>query len=726
MSILKKVRKKIFGKGYKVKRKKRGQGPKMEASGSTQKRTHEMPSYRKQGGGKGKKHKDFSFKAALKAFLWRATVYAGIVLVILVAWVSYDLPDINDLNKFTKAPSILIKSEDGQIIGSFGDIYGDYIPFNAMPMSLVDAVVATEDRNFYHHFGVDPFGLIRAMAANVRAHHVVQGGSTITQQVAKNVFLTPERSLIRKIKEMLLAIKLERRFSKQDIMSIYLNRVYLGAGNYGVDAASRRYFDKSARELTLSESAIMAGLLKAPSRFAPTSNPALSTKRAEQVLVNMADAGYLTEAQATHAREELTKSMGGRKRNSQSAMYFADWIMDQLPEFVANVQEDMIVTSTLRPDWQLLAEKSINDIMDKDGAPHNASQAALVSMTPDGAIRAMIGGRSYAESQFNRAAQSLRQPGSSFKLFVYLAGLESGFTPETMVDDHPISIKIVGGYWQPHNYTNKYLGEITLKEAVTQSVNTVAVQVAEQAGLDHVISVARRLGITSDLQEVPSIALGSTEVSLLELTNAYAHLATGGGIVYPYGIIKIETARGEPLYERSVPSTGAVLQPSVVGAMNEMLESVVTNGTGKAAQIGRPIAGKTGTTSDYRDAWFMGFTPDLVTGVWVGNDNNTPMKKVTGGMLPAQIWHGYMANALKDTPPHDIPRGGGFFSSILPWQGNIQERPLQPGQPEPEPAAEPATTDQPTVPVTEKDLAPPSQKEDKAHLGPQFWNTLLR
>jgi len=693
------LRRKILKLFVRKRPQKRKNPPRMESGNGPKKRGQELPFYRRHGSRK----KKFQFKRALK----KVTVYGGIAATVLLAWIFLTLPDIDDLNTFNKAPSILIKSEDGQIIGSFGDIYGDYIPFNETPASLVDAVIATEDRNFYYHFGIDPFGLARAMIANIRAQHVVQGGSTITQQVAKNVFLTPERSLIRKIKEALLALKLEQRFSKQDIMSIYLNRVYLGAGNYGIDAAAHRYFDKSAREMTLPESAIIAGLLKAPSRFAPTSNPELSQKRADQVLVNMADAQYLTEAQVQKARDELAKSMNKRKRNSQSTYYFADWVLDQLPEYVGNVQEDMVVTTTLRPDWQLLGEKAINDIMDKDGEPHEASQAALLSMTPDGAIRAMIGGRSYAESQYNRATQSLRQPGSAFKLFVYLAGLEAGLTPDSIVEDKPVSIKVSGGYWQPHNYTNKYLGNITVEEAVTQSINTVAVQVAEYAGLDHVIKVAHRLGITSDLAPLPSIALGSTEVSLLELTNAYAHLASGGAIVYPYGIIRIDTSKGETVYERSPPGSGGVLNGSVVGMMNQMLGSVVTNGTGRAAQIGRPIAGKTGTTSDYRDAWFMGFSADLVTGVWVGNDNNQPMKKVTGGMLPARIWHNYMQAALQNTPVRDIPTGGGFFS-FLPWQGGG------------------GTPDYPTH--KEGIVQQPSgdNSDNDVKLGPNFWNKLLR
>jgi len=679
------------------KRKKKRNPPSLESKSQGQKRGSDLPVYPRNRSALKKP------RSLLRRAVRRVGGYVLALIAVWAAWIYFTLPNIDNLNNFNKAPSILIKSEDGTIIGSFGDIYGDYIRYSEFPTSLIDAVVATEDRNFFHHFGIDPFGLLRATFANIRAGHVVQGGSTITQQVAKNVFLTPERSINRKVKEILLAFKLEHRFSKQDILSIYLNRVYLGAGSYGVDAASRRYFDHSARYMTLSESAVMAGLLKAPSRFAPTSNPALSRQRADQVILNMEEAGYLSEQQSLKARRELDKTMNARVKTSQSTLYFADWIMDELPDYIGNVQQDMVVITTLRPAWQALAEKAVNDVMDKEGAPHEASQAALLSMTPDGAVRAMIGGRSYAQSQYNRATQALRQPGSAFKLFVYLAGLESGMTPDTMVEDKPISIKIPGGYWEPKNYTNKYLGEITLKEAITESVNTVAVQVAQQVGLDRVIGVARRLGITSDLDPVPSIALGSTEVSLMELTTAYGHLAARGQIVYPYGILEVDTAGGQPIYQRHASGDGVVLRSDIVGKMDEMLMSVVENGTGRAARIGRPVAGKTGTTSDYRDAWFMGFTPDLVTGVWVGNDDNTPMKKVTGGVLPAQIWHNYMMAALAGTPEHSIPTDGGFLSSILPWQRGDAYHP------------------EPQRPIDK----PPENNDGGVNLGKAFWDKLM-
>lgn len=600
----------------------------------------------------------------LRRFMHVAVVVG--VLAVFLFWIT--LPSIHELSDFKRKTSIVITSEDGQIITSYGDVYGKFVPFKDLPKSLVDALIATEDRNFYYHPGIDPIGLARAAIANFRAGHVVQGGSTLTQQVAKNVFLTPERSMMRKFREMLLAFKLELNFSKEDIITIYLNRVYLGAGNYGVDAAAKRYFGKPASEMTLSESAIIAGLLKAPSRFAPTSNPKLSQKRAEQVILNMVDAGYITPDKALRARADIPKALIGRKNIAQSNLYFGDYVLDQIPKFFTNVNEDIVVTTTLRPDMQTAAENAIKEVMDKEAEKYKVSQAALVAMSPDGAIRALIGGRDYGESQFNRAYQSFRQPGSSFKLFVYLAGLEAGLTPDTIVDDHPITINTGVGTWSPKNYDGDYNGEMPLRRAVAKSINTVAVQVSEQAGRGRVAAMAKRLGITSHIEPVASIALGTNEVNLIDMTTAYAHLASDGRAVKPYAIQTIRTKKGELVYEHPDERQPIVLRPDIVGMMNDLLSGVVQYGTGTRANIGRPAAGKTGTTSDYRDAWFMGYTPDLVAGVWVGNDNNVAMKKVTGGTLPAPIWAAFMKQALADVPPHPLPIRS---AEPLPWQTTV-------------------------------------------------------
>ncbi len=693
MSLRSRLRKLFSGK----RRRRRHHGPMLESRshGKRERMDSDLPAYPR-------------YRARrphwFKRFVKKTALYGGLIVGLFLAWCLVTLPSIDELDKFARAPSILVKSEDGQIVGSFGDIYGDYVGFDDLPASLIDAVLATEDRNFYYHIGIDPFGLARALIVDIKAGKIVQGGSTITQQVAKNVFLTPERSIIRKIKEMILAIKLEWRFTKQEILSIYLNRVYLGAGSYGVDAAARRYFGVPARDMTLSESAIIAGLLKAPSRFAPTSNPELARRRAQQVLLNMQDAGYLSGEQTQKAIADLGKAMENRQHSSQSALYFTDWILDQIPEYVGSVEEDLIVITTLRPDWQALAEKALTQVMDKEGETYEAAQAAILAMTPDGAVRAMIGGRSYGASQYNRATQAMRQPGSAFKPFVYLAALEAGVTPETLVDDRPITIPAVGGDWSPRNYTGKYLGTITVREALTESINTVAAQIAINVGLDRVINIAHRLGIASPIDPVPSIALGSIEVSLLELTTAYAHLAAEGNLVIPHGILEIQNTGGDVLYQRHPSRLGAVLGKNTVGQINDMLMNVIENGTGQRARIGRPAAGKTGTTSDYRDAWFVGYTPQLITGVWIGNDDNAPMKKVTGGMLPAAIWHDFMVAALAGAPVMNIPTGGGFFPS-LPWQRDAGMRDYPQGGAQP--------------------WQQPTQAEQDVNLGQGFWEKLF-
>jgi penicillin-binding protein 1A len=620
----------------------------------------------------------------LKAILRRLFMPLVIIFAAGAAYLWYDLPDISKFGDFKKTPSIIVKAEDGTILGTYGDVYGDYVSYDQLPKYVIQAVVATEDRNFFWHFGVDPLGLMRATYVNLRAHHVVQGGSTITQQLAKNVFLTPARTFKRKLQEMVLAFELERRFTKQQILTLYLNRVYMGAGNYGVDAASRRYFGHSVRNISLNEAAILVGLLKAPSRYAPTSNPDLSERRATQVLENMVDAHYLSQKEADAAKADFGNDDEATYRDSHGfgSFYFSDWVVGQIPEYTNTEgapQEDIIVSTTLNTEWQHLAEDAVSKVMDEKGKNMNASQAALMAMTPSGEIKAMVGGRNYRASQFNRVTQALRQPGSSFKLFVYLAGLEAGFTPESTMEDKPIDV----GNWHPRDYTGKYLGMMTLTEAFAQSINSIAVQLSETTGRSRVVDMARRLGISSDMNPDPSIALGTNEVTLFDMTKAYAHVAAGGESVYPFAIKKIENSAGKVLYQRNGTGGGRELTREVVEMMNHMLLAVTTIGTGRAATIGRPVAGKTGTTSDYRDAWFIGFTPQLVAGVWVGNDDTHPMKKVTGGSLPASIWHSFMIEAMKKFPVTAIPESTGSGGGILPWLFQGPATSLTPGSPSP-------------------------------------------
>jgi penicillin-binding protein 1A len=496
--------------------------------------------------------------------------------------------------------------------------------------------------------------MLRALYVDIRSGRMVQGGSTITQQLAKNVFLTPQRTLLRKLQEAVLAIWLERHYSKDQLLEIYLNRVYFGAGAYGVDAAARRYFGKSARDVDVFQSAMIAGLLKAPSKFSPTHDHDLAAGRARQVLDNMVHAGYLTESEATTAKAE-SGSLADVPVIAPGPRYFADWVQDALAG--DSYSGDIVVQTTLDPRLQAAAEAAVKRQLDKEGQRYHASQATLLAMSPDGAVRAMVGGRDYSTSQFNRVVQAQRQPGSSFKMFVYLTALENGMKPSDVFIDGPVDI----GGWKPHDFEPGYLGPVTMSEALAQSLNTVAAQVAVKVGVPKIIETAHRLGITSTLPNDASIALGTGEVSLLDLTSAYAVLANGGNGVWPYGVTQVRDSEGHVLFDRTGGGPGQLIDPNVVGQMNGMLAGVIGHGTGKAAEIGRPEAGKTGTTSDFRDAWFVGYTPDLVAGVWFGNDDNAPMHNVSGGTLPARAWHDFMTVALAGTPPHPL---AGTVSAI--------------------------------------------------------------
>jgi len=578
-----------------------------------------------------------------------AAVWGLVVAACLLAWVATTLPDIRDLGHSDRHPSVSLRAADGSLIATYGDLYGETLQLTDLPKALPEAVIATEDRRFYHHFGLDLLGMARAAFANLRAGHVVEGGSTLTQQLAKNIFLTPDRTLLRKAQEALLALWLEHHFGKDRLLEIYLNRVYLGAGAYGVDAAARRYFGKSARSLDTYECALLAGLLKAPSKYSPAGNRARAAKRTAQVLDNMVAAGYLTPQEAAAAGTHSIV-LAAVPVTQPAMRYFADWIEDQAA--AGGYGGDIIVTTTLDPQLQAAAEQAVEASLARDGAKDEASQAALVAMSPDGAVRAMVGGRDYGESQFNRVTQAARQPGSAFKPFVYLAGLEHGLHPDDRFVDGPLHI----GTWQPHNFENSYRGEVTMAEALAQSINTVAVQIGQRAGMKNVVAVAHRLGIASDLNPDPSLALGSGEVTLLELTSAYCAFASGGNGAWPYGIAEIHDSSGKLLFRRQGGGPGRVIEPEYVNELNTMLAGVISGGTGRAAQIGRPAAGKTGTTSDFRDALFVGYAGDLVAGVWFGNDDDSPMNHVTGGTLPARTWHDFMMAALKGKPARPLPQ----------------------------------------------------------------------
>ena len=598
-------------------------------------------------------------KWTMTAVVWIMTFGIG-----LVAWYASDLPDINDALKATRQPTVTLLAVDGSLLTTRGDLYGQPLGVKDVPVVLSQAVLATEDRRFYKHFGLDLIGIARATYSNLKAGRIVQGGSTITQQLAKNLFLTPERSFKRKAQELILSLWLEHRFSKEQILTIYLNRAYLGAGTHGVDAAARRYFGVSAKRVNIFEAAMIAGLLKAPSRYNPWANLELAKKRAGQVLVNMVDAGYLSKGEA---RRAIKHAYVRRIPKSLTAGYFVDWALNQVSGYLTPGDRDIVVTTTLDPAIQQAAERRLVEVLDGPGEKARASQAALVALAEHGAVRAMVGGRLYSKSPFNRATQARRQPGSAFKPFVFLAALEMGMRTNQTFKDAPIKI----GKWTPRNFNRRYLGDVTMAEAFSHSLNTAAVRIGQRVGLTNIAETANRLGIPGNIQLTPSLSLGTHDVSLINLTAAYAPFANGGIAVWPYGILEIRDDNNKVLYSREGSGLGRVVRHDHVVAMNQMMEDVIANGTGKAAYLDWPAAGKTGTSQNHRDAWFVGYTANLVTGVWIGNDNGTPMMRVTGGGLPAILWKRFMIDAHQGLTRHalpsfELPEGSDRFNATFP------------------------------------------------------------
>jgi penicillin-binding protein 1A len=605
----------------------------------------------------------------------RSLIYWGIVLSIwgavgigaIFLYYGAQMPNATTWAIPDRPPNIKIVASDGSIIANRGATGGEALSLDSMSPYLPEAVISIEDRRFYYHFGFDPIGLARAVVTNVLSGHTVQGGSTLTQQLAKNMFLTPERTMERKVQEVLLAIWLEHKFTKDEILAMYLNRVYFGANAYGVEAAARRYFNKSARDLNLMEAATIAGLLKAPSRLSPAKDPAAAKARAEVVLGAMRDAGYVSEKQVQSALAQTPDP--ARPYMSSAGQYVADMVMDRLHDMVGDVKEDLIVDTTIDPALEAQAGDVIRNAIDKEGKRLNLSQGALVSIDGTGAIRALVGGKDYAESQYDRAYKAMRQPGSAFKPFVYAAAIEHGDTPDSVRNDAPVRI----GDWTPENYEKKYNGPVTLSYALAHSLNTIAAQLVMEAGPDQVIKVAHRMGIESDLQPNASIALGTSEVTLMDLTAAYAPFMNGGYKATPHVVRRITTAKGKVLYENTYDDPPRVLDQNVVAMMNSMLMRVVTEGTGRAARLsGWDVAGKTGTTQSSRDALFVGFTSSLTTGVWFGNDDGTPMKKVTGGGIPAETWHQFMVQALKGVTPAPLfGTSGGPIAPVGPPKSDV-------------------------------------------------------
>jgi penicillin-binding protein 1A len=580
-----------------------------------------------------------------------AAIWLAIAAGVIVAWYGADLPDVEAALAPTRRPAITVLAADGQELATVGDFYGRPVEVKDLPPAVPLAFLAAEDRRFYDHFGVDPIGIARAAVSNLRAGRVVQGGSTITQQAAKNLFLDPERTIKRKIQEVLLALWLERKFSKDQILAIYLNRVYFGAGAYGIDAAARRFFDRPATRLSTYEAALLAGLLKAPSRYNPIADADAAAERAREVLSRMVNAGFLDQTEAAAAL-----SAGRRPspvvRPRQTGRFFVDWVVAQLPAFVQAFDRDLVVRTTLDPKVQQAAEDWVVKVLESNEAvAAGVGEAAVAALSYDGAVRAMVGGGNYWRSPFNRVTAAFRQPGSAFKPIVYLAGLEAGLRPDSPMLDQPLQV----AGWQPRNFSGRYRGSVTLTQALAESINTVAVRVGEYAGPDKVAALARRLGITTPMQATPSLALGTSETSLLELCQAYTAIANGGLGVWVYGIESVHDSRGESLYRRTGSGIGRVLATDDAATMTAMMVAAVNEGTGRAARFGRPVAGKTGTSQNFRDAWFVGYSADLVAGVWMGNDDERPMKAVTGGGLPAQLWRGFMADAHAGRPVRALP-----------------------------------------------------------------------
>jgi len=597
-------------------------------------------------------------RSFLKTLLYWSAVAGVWVLIAGVAAFAMlvrGLPDTSKLYDIKRQPSITYVDRSGAVLAVRGSQYAPPVDLDSLPPYVPAAFVAIEDRQFYHHFGFNPWGIIRSEYYNLTHHGgPLRGGSTITQQLARNLFLTPAQNMRRKAQELVLAVWLETKFSKKQILALYMNRVYFGAGAYGIEAASQRYFNKPASRLTLGEAALLAGMLKAPSRYSPVSDVSRAERRATIVLDQMVATRLITPEQRAEAFRQPVKISS--VLSSQRAQYFVDWVDSQVREMVGEPQQDLVVRTTLDLPLQVSAEHAVASILQDEGKAKAVQQGALVALDGEGRVRAYVGGESYAESQFDRATVARRQAGSAFKPFVYLTAVEAGRRPDMMVRDEPVKI----GNWEPHNYTNRYLGDITLQTALAQSINTVAARLGSEVGTANVAATAHRLGISSPIQTGPSMALGAVEVSPMEMAGAYDAFANGGYRVQPYAIEKITTSNGRVLYDRSLqqPARQTVIAYPNLQYMNQMLRQVVASGTGGRARVpGYDLAGKTGTTSDYRDAWFVGYTGGFVTAVWVGRDDNTPMRKVTGGSVPAEIWKAFMTQALPRLQVAEIPGG---------------------------------------------------------------------
>jgi len=639
-------------------------------------------------------------------------ILGAIAIAVFVTRAS--LPDYPELQSSPNGQMIRVHAADGTVIVSLGPSYGEWIRYDHIPQSMIDAMIAVEDRRYYMHIGVDPIGITRSAWVRVQRGHWAQGGSTITQQIARNIFLTNTRTFGRKFREMLLAMAMERKFSKQQILELYLNRVYFGGGAYGIDAASRRFFGHPADKLSLEEAAIIAGLVKAPSNYSPTADAQAAIDRAKIVIETMQEAGKITAEQAAKADPASVKLAPEPKQNS--VRYFTDWALAQLDELIDETGEPIDVWTTLDLSMQRAADAAI-----RANAPGNA-QGALVSMDRDGAVRAMVGGKDYVSSIYNRATQAQRQPGSAFKLFVYLAALEAGAKPEDAVVDEPVTID----GWSPRNSNGKFAGPIDIRTAFAFSINTVAAKLGLQVGFPTIADMARRFGITTPVDTHPSMVLGTSDVRLLDMTRAFAAVNNKGIAVVPYGILKVTGPKNSILYEHEVDDSRVLVAPWVAAQMTDLLQTAVNTGTGRAAQIGRPVAGKTGTTSSNKDGWFLGFSSGLTTGVWMGRDDARPIPGLAGGRAPAQAFRDFMIKAVAKRPVEEFetevklpdyqlePDAEAYFGGNSAMQPMVDEN----GMPVDPQASDDYLRQQP-------DRVPPPQEEDRGGLDQQWIDNAL-
>lgn len=598
--------------------------------------------------------------AKKQPFWWRATKFTAYWLSFAAAlafiaggaaflYLSLDLPNPDTLKLPKSIPTVTITTSDGEVLTHRAAQQSGHIAIKLLPQHTKQALIAIEDRSFYSHNGVNVFGILRAAVINIIKGNRAQGGSTITQQLAKMLYLKPEKKFKRKVQEAMLAFWLESKYDKEKLLELYFNRAYFGAGANGIEAASQKYFDKSARYLSVAESALLAGLMKAPSAYNPLRHPKKAKARQKLVLNAMREEGYITQQQMEDASQA---ELGLQRTNVASqGQYAADWVMRDMRFIAGDISGDIVVESTIDPYLQKVAEAALNGVMQDNAEKYKVGQAALILMDKNGAVRALVGGRDYGKSSFNRVLNAKRQPGSAFKPFVYLAALEKGFTPKSQIKDAPISFK----GWKPKNYGNKYYGIVTLRESLAKSMNSVALRLAKNVGVNRIIEVARRLGISSELRKDLSIALGTSEVSLHELTNAYLPFMNGGFAAEAHIISRIGSVNGDgDIFRHKNYTSDRLISQIHAQQMNDMLFAVTDWGTAKRARLdGFKAFGKTGTTQNYKDGWFVGYTSEYIAGVWVGNDDNTPTKNVTGGNLPAQIWHDLMAqihDGLLDTP----------------------------------------------------------------------------